>query len=242
MKSSVLIVLGGSLFVILLSAYLISYATTVRDPVEWKNGDLIVLNAPEDNTLPLFAADGSGYTQIGIVATGDDGATVIATTEKVAEIPLRHFLAQAQDNGIAVFRIESLKDDQRTAVVTAARRQLGKANDYYFARGWDRLYSSEFVRLAYNDIGLNLGRLTRIGKLKGDLGMVQSQFSRNWTANDECRRRNLDLEGCWGIMIKQEVVTPASIVADANMKKIYEVKAEKPETFATYMTDAGQQQ
>lgn len=240
MKSSVLVVLGASLFVILLSAYLISYATTVRDPVEWKSGDVVVLNAPEDNTLPLFAADGSGYTKIGIVAAGDGGATIITTTDKVVEIPLRQFLAQAQDNAFAAFRIEALSDDQRTAVVTAARRQLGKANDFFFARGWDRLYSSEFVRLAFNDIGFNLGRLIRIGKLKGDLGMVQSQFSRNWTTNDDCRRRNLDLEGCWGLMIKQEVVTPASIVADANMKKIYEIKAEKPETIATYLTDVGQ--
>ncbi len=242
MKSSVLVVLGACLFGVLLCAYLIAYATTVRDPVEWKSGDLIVLNASEDNTLPLFAADGSGYTQIGIVAAGEDGATVIATTDKVSEIPVREFLAQAQDTALAVFRIERLTDEQRAAVVTAARRQLGKSNDYFFGRGWDRLYSSEFVRLAYSDIGFNLGRLTRIGKLRADLGLVQSQFSRNWTTNDECRRRNLDLEGCWSVMIKQEVVTPASIVADANMKKVYEVKAEKPETLATYMTDTGQKQ
>jgi hypothetical protein len=237
MKSWVTTTLGAALFVLLLGAYLFAYATTVRDPVEWKSGDLVVLNMRETETLPLFAADGSGVTHIGIVEAGETGAVVIEAAKQVVETPLREFLSRGRGNAYAVYRIAALTDQQRSAVVAAARRQLGKPNDYFLRRNWDQLYSSELVRLAYNDIGFDLGRQQRISKIAGDLSGVRSQFSRNWMAHDDCRRRNLDMDQCWTLVSKQEVVTPASIVADAHMTKVYEVKA--PDKTVTLSNFAG---
>ena len=58
MKPNVAITLGSGVFAIVLGAYLFAYATTVRDPVEWKDGDVIVQDSDVENILPLFAAEG----------------------------------------------------------------------------------------------------------------------------------------------------------------------------------------
>lgn len=235
MKPSVLIFLGASLFAIVLGAYLIAYATTVRDPVEWKSGDVIVQNSEAEDILPLFAADGSGATHIGIVDAREGGAVVIEAAEKVVETPVQTFLSRGKDKAYSVYRFAALNDAQRGSVVAAARRQLGKPNDYFLRRNWEQLYSSELVRLAYADIGFDLGRLQKIGKV-GDLTTVRSQFLRNWAANQDCQKRRLDSDQCWAMLIKQEVVTPASIVADAHMTKIFEVKAPEQVVTLTSMT------
>lgn len=236
MKTSVVVTLGASVFAILLGAYLFAYATTVRDPVEWKSGDLIVQDSKVADVLPLFGGDGSGITHIGIVDVRDGHAVVIEAAEKVVETPVSTFLSRGKDKAFSIYRLTSLNDEQRETVAAAARRQLGKPNDYFLRRSWDQLYSSELVRLAYSDIGFDLGRLQRLGKAGGDMTKVRSQFLRKWAANEDCQKRRFDSEQCWAMMIKQEIVTPASIVADAHMTKIFEVKGPENPVTLTSMT------
>lgn len=225
MKPSVAMTLGGALFAVLLCAYIFAYMTTVRDPVEWKSGDLIVQDSKAEDILPLFAVDGSGVTHIGLVDVREDGAYVIEAADKVVATPVQEFMARGKQSAFAVYRIASLNDAQRAQVVAAAQRQMGKPNDYFLRRSWDQLYSSELVRLAYSDIGFDIGRVQKLGKVSGDLQLVRSQFLRKWTANEDCTKRSFDTDQCWAMMVKQDVVTPSSIVADAQMTKIYEVKA-----------------
>jgi hypothetical protein len=232
MKPPVAVVLGGALFTILLSAYLFAYATTVRDPVEWKSGDLIVQDSKVADMLPLFAADGSGMTHIGMVDVREDGAVVIEAADKVVETPVRAFLARGKGSAYSVYRLAALNDAQRAAVVAAARRQMGKPNDFFLRRNWEQLYSSELVRLAYSDIGFDLGRMQKVMKV-GDLTGVRSMFTRKWAADEDCQKRRLDAEQCWAMFTKQEVVTPSSIVAHEQLVKIHEVKATEPATMTT---------
>lgn len=232
MKSSVVVTLGGGLFTVLLGAYLIAYATTPRDPVEWKSGDLIVQDSKAADILPLFTADGSGVTHIGIVEVREGGSVVIEAADKVVETPVHAFLKRGKGGAYAVYRFAALNDAQRADVVAAARRQMGKPNDFFLRRNWEQLYSSELVRLAYSDIGFDLGRQQKIGKV-GDLTGVRSQFQRKWQANEDCQKRRFDAEQCWAMLIKQEVVTPSSIVADAHMTKIHEVKPPETVTLTT---------
>lgn len=226
MKPSIVIILGAGVFTIVMAAYLFAYATTVRDPVEWKNGDVIVQNSTVENILPVFAAAG-GYTHVGIVEAREGGAVVIETTDKVRETPMREFLSRSEGGAFAVYRLNALNAEQGNTVVAAARRQIGKPNDFFLRRNWEQLYSSELVRLAFNDIGIEVGRPQRIGRVAGDLGVVRSHFVRAWSTNEDCQRRNLAQEQCWDMIAKQDVITPASIVGDRQMTKIFEVaKAE----------------
>jgi hypothetical protein len=213
-------IFGGVGFAVILGAYLWSYATTERDPVEWKSGDLIVQDSRVAQVLPLFGADGSGMTHIGIVDAGAaEGAVVIEVTDVVRETPIREFLARSK--GVGVYRLDALSDAQRNATVGAARRQLGKPADYFLRRSWDAFYPSELTRLAYGDIGFDLGRMQKLSSVAPDLTTVKSQFGRRWNENVDCSRRHLDQEQCWTMVAKQEVITPANIVGDSQLTKVY---------------------
>lgn len=220
MKNSVAVIIGAFGFAVTLAAYLWSHATTVRDPVAWKTGDLIVQDSQVTDVLPLFAADGSGMTHIGIVdASPADGPVVIEVTDTVRETPVREFMARGK--GIAVYRLDALSDEQRASAVAAARRQMGKPSDFFLRRSWDALYSSELARLAYSDIGFELGRMQKLSTVSPDLGTVKLQFSRHWTDNADCSRRHLDQEQCWAMVAKQEVITPSNIVGDSQLTMVY---------------------
>jgi Permuted papain-like amidase enzyme, YaeF/YiiX, C92 family len=219
-KNSVAVIIGAFAFAVILAAYLWSYATTVRDPVDWKTGDLIVQDARAAEVLPVFAADGSGMTHIGIVDAGaPGGAVVIEATDVVRETSIREFMARGK--GVAVYRLDGLSEEQRAAAVAAARRQLGKPGDFFLRRSWDALYSSELARLAYSDIGFDLGRLQKLSTVAADLGAVKQQFSRHWNDNADCSRRHLDHEQCWALVAKQEVITPSNIVRDSQLTQVY---------------------
>ena len=222
MKPAVAMTLGAGAFAIILGGYLIAYATTVREPVAWKTGDLIVQDSAVETTLPVFAADGSGMTHIGLVdVTPDNGAVVIEVTDNVRETPMKEFIARGKDKAIAVYRLEALSDQQRQATVAAARRQLGKPSDYYLRRSWDAFYSSELVKLAYGDIGFDLGRMQKISAIAKDMTTVRSVFARAWADDKDCSKRNFDSEQCWAMVAKQEVITPSSIVNDSQLAKVY---------------------
>lgn len=220
MKKSVAAIFGAFAFAVVLAAYLWSYATTARDPVEWKTGDLIVQDLRVADVLQLFAADGSGMTHIGVVdATPADGAVVIEATDTVRETPVREFVARGK--GIAVYRLDALNDEQRKSAVAGARRQLGKPGDFFLRRSWDAFYSSELARLAYSDIGFDLGRMQKLSTVAADLTAVKTQFGRRWTNNVDCNRRHLDQDQCWAMVAKQEVITPSNIVNDSQLTKVY---------------------
>jgi Permuted papain-like amidase enzyme, YaeF/YiiX, C92 family len=231
MKQSVAITLGSGVLAVVLAAYLVSYATTVRDPVEWKDGDVVAQDSRVENILPLFAADGSGFTHVGVVEARPQGAVVIEATDKVRETPMREFLSRGQGKAFAVFRVGSLSEEQGKAVVAAAKRQMGKPNDFFLGKSWDQLYSSELVRLAFSDIGLDIGRLQKMNRVVGDLQPIRSQFLSAWSSNEDCHKRNFDQNQCWLLLTRQEVVTPASIVNDERMTKVYEVAREEPRGF-----------
>jgi hypothetical protein len=231
MKPNIVITLGVAVFTIVLAAYLFAYATTVRDPVEWKNGDVIVQDARVAEILPVFAATG-GYTHVGVVEVRDGEAVVIEAADKVRETPTREFLKRGEGGAFAVYRLNSLTPEQGAAVAAAARRQIGKPNDFFLRRNWEQLYSSELVRLAFSDVGIEVGRSQRLGKIPADLTAVRSQLMRAWTNNEDCQKRKFDFEQCWVMISKQEVVTPASIVEDKRMTKVFEVAKPEKQPFA----------
>jgi hypothetical protein len=227
MKTSIAITLGSGVFAVVLGAYLFAYATTVRDPVEWKDGDVVVQDSKVEKILPVFAAEG-GFTHVGVVEARPGGAVVIEAADKVVETPMHTFLSRGEDGAFAVYRMNGLSPEQGKAVVAAARRQIGKPNDFFLRKSWDQLYSSELVRLAFSDVGVEVGRPLKMTRVADDLAPVRSSFMREWSTNEDCHRRNLTQEQCWAAVTKQEIVTPSSIVNDNRMTKIFEVaKAEK---------------
>jgi hypothetical protein len=213
--------LGVGTFVVVLGGYLVSYATTVHDPVEWKTGDVVVQDSSVEPTLAVFAADGSGMTHIGVVEVKPEGPVVIDVADIVRETPMKTFLAQGRNKAFAVYRIPALNEEQGKHLIAAARRQIGKSNDFFLRRSWDSFYSAELVRMAYGDIGLDVGRTQKIGSIAKDPAQLKSQFGHSWSGQPDCAKRNFDREQCWALVAKQEVITPAAIVGDSQFTKVY---------------------
>jgi hypothetical protein len=82
------------------------------------------------------------------------------------------------------------------------------------------------VRQAYGDIGFELGHTQRFSSVAPDLTTVKSQFTRKWSTNKDCEKRNYNLDQCWAMVAKQEVITPSGLVGDSQLTKVYSSMSE----------------
>jgi hypothetical protein len=208
--------------VVAFTAYLWAGATTVRDPVDWQDGDLIVQDARVEPILPVFSADGSGLTHIGIVARDGDAVTVIEAAETVTEIPLAVFVERSRQKRFSAWRVTGLTPEQQAGIVATARAHLGKPNDFFLGQGTEALYSSELVRMAFAGFGEPLGRTQKLGRIGDAPAAVMSKFNSKWQEVPACKRRYLDQRQCWDLVSRYNVVTPSAIVADPRVTRIYD--------------------
>jgi hypothetical protein len=63
--------------------------------------------------------------------------------------------------------------------------------------------------------------MQKLSTVAPDLTVVKSQFSRRWSADKDCEKRNYSLDECWAMIAKQEVITPSNIVNDSQVTKVY---------------------
>ena len=182
----------------------------------------------------ILDATASPLTNVGIVAVSDgNGPTVIELGISVDEVPMRDFVAKGSDSTISVYRVKNLTPELGAQVVEAARKQMGKPYDVFFDKGTNNLYSSELVRVAFNEIGLMLGQSVRLEKLAKNQPGFESIYDQQWSNLADCHARNLDHTQCWAYVLKQQIVTPASIATDEHVALIYSdmpsVQALQPE-------------
>jgi hypothetical protein len=87
--------------------------------------------------------------------------------------------------------------------------------------------------MSFGDIGLGLGQWTKLEKLVKDVPNFQSFYMSQWSELKSCKSYNYDQEHCWEHVLRQQVITPASIAADEHMTMIYSdmpsVQALRPE-------------
>ena len=235
MRTEVALTIGAGVFGFALCAYLVTYATTRHEPVEWQNGDLVFQTTTAFPNEMILDASASPLTNVGIVALSDEGGpTVIAAgVSQVDEVPMRDFVATGSESAITVYRVKNLTPEIALRVVAAARKQLGKPYDVFFDKGSDNIYSGELVRLAFSEIGLTLGQSVRLEKLAKSQPGFESIYDQQWSNLRECHSRNFDQAQCWAYVLKQQIITPSSIAADEHMAMIYtdmaSVQALRPE-------------
>src|SRR5690348_9264265 len=98
MRTDVALTIGAGVFGFALCAYIVTYATTRHEPVEWQNGDLVFQTATAFPNEMILDAAASPLTNVGIVATSDEnGPTVIELGTAVDEVPMADFVAKGTD-------------------------------------------------------------------------------------------------------------------------------------------------
>jgi hypothetical protein len=211
----------GAAVVVVFGGYLWSTATSGINPVQWKDGDLIVQRSKAIPVLPVFGSKAEPPAHIGIVQITDAGPVVIEATDTVTETPLPAFIARGASNEFAAYRVPGLTTIQANVVIAAARARLGTPGDFFLDAEPDHIYSSELVRMAFGAVGINFAQTERLGDLAKDNPAVSAKFMGRWEESKPCKRRYLDYEQCWNVIAHYEVITPASIVSDQRMQKVF---------------------
>ncbi len=233
MRTEIALTIGAGVAGFALCAYLVTYATTRHEPVEWQNGDLVFQTATTFPNQVILDATGSPLTNVGIVEVTPDGPKVLEVSDKVDEVAMGDFVAKGTGETISVYRIKNLTPEQGTQVVSAARRYLGRPYDLFFDKGTDNIYSGELVRLAFNDIGLSLGLMERLDRLASKQPAFESLYDQQWMQVRDCHARSYDHDMCWAYVLKQQIIPPAAIVLDEHVALIYSdmpsIQALRPE-------------
>ena len=212
---------AGAAVVATLAAYLWSTATSGINPVDWKDGDLIVQQSKTVPVLPVFGTKTEPPAHIGIVQVSDGSPVVYEANETVTATPLAEFISRGRSKQFAAYRVASLTPVQASLVVSAARTKLGMAGDFFLDEDPDHIYSSELVRMAYLAAGIELGRMERLGTLAKGNPTVSSKFMGKWQQSKPCKRRYLDYEQCWSTIAHYDVITPMSLISDPHVQPVY---------------------
>ena len=211
----------GAAVIVVFCGYLWSSATSGINPVQWRDGDLIVQRAKATSVLPVFGTKMQPPAHIGIVQVTEAGPVVIEAGETVTETPMPEFIARGWSRQFAAYRVPGLTTIQANLVISAARARIGTPGDFFLDEEPDHIYSSELVRMVYGAVGIGFGHTERLGDLAKDNPNVNSKFMGRWSESKPCKRRYLDYQQCWNVIAHYEVVTPDSIVTDPRVQKIY---------------------
>lgn len=167
------------------------------------SGDIVAHTSRSSRSALIRRATHSPYSHVGLVEVTRDGVFVLEAVQPVQRVPLAVWRARGQGGKLAVFRLRGLAPDDAQAAIGWAKAQLGKPYDDRYQWDDERLYCSELVTKAFErGAGLGVGVAERIGALE----------------LDEQARRALAQAG---VPEDSLVVTPAGLVADAQLERIY---------------------
>lgn len=212
----------ASLAILLLLAAGSLYATTaeVKFP-PLKNGDLVFQTSTSSQSSAIFVATGNSYTHMGIIKDGPSGFVVIEAAGVVRETPLRDWVNRGLLNRVALYRDEKLTDEQSQVILSSAEKYYGRAYDIFFSFNNQAIYCSELPYLAFGEAGIAIGRVQKVSDLNFDNALVKKIIEQRWQRHEECTAKNYDFAQCYDHILKQSLVTPASIAEDKQFARIY---------------------
>lgn len=191
------------------------------DKLELRNGDIVFQTLPGLQDVAVALASGSAYTHMGFIRMKGKAPIVIEAIGPVKETPLAEWAARGSGKRIAVMRVKGLSADDAAKAIARARKEYGKPYDIYFLPSYDAFYCSELVRVGFEAAGVTLGRMEKVSDLAGSPAMDEI-IRRRWQNYPPCKKvKGITLEKCRGIIMQQELVTPASIAADAQLEPLY---------------------
>lgn len=186
---------------------------------DWRTGDLIFHESTSAQAAAIRVATGSRYTHMGIVRQTDAGLYVVEAAQTVSQTPLRDFLARGVGRDYSVYRVAALTPEAADSAIVASLTYAGRPYDIFFRLDPDRIYCSELPFYAFQKIGIELGKIERLGDLSIDTPEGRAIFLSRWQDHPDCD--GIDRDGCWNLIQAQEIVTPVSIAEDPQLKRVY---------------------
>lgn len=86
----------------------------------------------------------------------------------------------------------------------------------------DTIYCRELVYDAYKGMGISLGKVEKIGDLHINNRAAMKLLKQRWQSHPLCRNgKAKNFESCGEKIMKQDLITPASIAADPKLETVY---------------------
>jgi hypothetical protein len=188
-----------------------------------QNGDIVFQTYLGVQDIAVMLATRSVYSHMGMVKIRGDGLPmVVEAVGPVQEIPLQDWMDRGVGKRVSLWRAQEMPAEAPPKAFAWARQHYGKPYDIYFLPGHDAFYCSELVRDSFEDgAGLKLGRYEKVSDLVKSHAMDEIIHER-WRSYPLCKDdKSLTEEKCRAIIMRQELITPASIAADPKLHRIY---------------------
>ncbi len=220
MKKFSLFILSG-IFLTLLGS--ISVYASYNGPEDLsdriQSGDILFQTTKNEQTAAIMISTGSFITHMGIAEKGKDGEVrIIETGATVKAVPLQEWVENGQAGRVAVKRMKDVDEDTGKKIAASARSFSGRKYDPYFYWDDQKLYCSELVYKAFKANKIDVGKVEKISDLN-----VGNRFSKR-LAESRLEFHPLCKQGkddCWSKVLDAEIITPASIYRDRNLKTVY---------------------
>jgi hypothetical protein len=214
------ILIGLSMLLVLAAGSLYATTAEVKFP-PLKNGDLIFQTSTSSQSSAIFVATGNSYTHMGIIKSSPSGFVVVEAGGVVRETPLQDWVNKGLLNRVALYRNEKLTSEQSQAILSSAEKYYGRAYDIFFSFNNQAIYCSELPYLAFGEAGIPIGRVQKVSDLNFDNALVKKIIEQRWQRHEECKAKNYDFEQCYDHILKQSLVTPASIAEDKQFARVF---------------------
>lgn len=196
--------------------------TSRRSLVETTVGDLVFIRVPIRPFREVAAATGSWTNHVGIVVgTDDDGEALIgeSTFPFSRTTKLSRFIARSEGGRVAVARlVDEPTDEQKNAIVDAARRRTGVFYDTGFNLSSSRQFCSRYVREVLREAtGTEVGEVETFAQLLARRPGTGVGFWRLWYFGS--------------IPWHRETVTPASVLASPALRLVFDGTASRAPAF-----------
>ncbi|WP_333794886.1 YiiX/YebB-like N1pC/P60 family cysteine hydrolase [Hyphomicrobium sp.] len=197
---------------------------TAEERPPLKTGDIVFQTTRTHASDAIMLASGTAYTHVGIVEVGKDGqARVIEAVGPVQAVALEAWISKGEGGRITVKRVKDLDEQQAKRAAKGARKYLGRPYDHYFYETRDQIYCSELVYAAFKEgAGIAVGREEKVRDLNIDTAAAQKLIRQRWTSHPLCKAKGArSFDACYGLILDQTLVTPASIARDPQLEMIY---------------------
>ncbi|MFB1480226.1 YiiX/YebB-like N1pC/P60 family cysteine hydrolase [Corallococcus sp. RDP092CA] len=170
-----------------------------------RTGDVVFQTSGSRQSKAIQAATHSPLSHVGLVEVTPEGVFVVEAVQPVKRTPFAQWRARGVKGRLLVMRPQGVDDAARARAVAEAKRHLGKPYDALFGWGDEAMYCSELVRKAYAaGAGVEYGKLERLGAL--DVAGLKQELAERYRGP---------------VPLDLELVTPASLAADARLAVVY---------------------
>lgn len=189
-----------------------------------KTGDIVFQNTANAAQQAIMLASGTEYTHIGLVEVDGKGrAQVIEAVGPVRVVPLDKWISNGTENRVTIKRVKDLSEADANEAVKRARFYLGRPYDHFFYEARDQIYCSELIYAAFKEgPDITVGAVERMGDLNIYTPAARKLIRQRWKAHPLCKAKGAEtFDACYGHIVEQTVVTPASIARDPQMELVY---------------------